>query len=151
MKWLIPRISFLFIFSAACSNSSDQQGSLPETDIDAARNFIRSALDGDYDLGRSLLLSDSTNFQYYEEYEKAHRRLSEQEKKEYRNASINVHQVTPLNDSTTIFIYSNSYKQDHDTLRLIKVSDRWQVDLKYLFNHAMDTLGTSMLKNDSLP
>ena len=151
MKTISILSSFLFLFIVACNNSGEETAPAAENDIDAARTFIRAALDGDYMKGRLMLLSDSTNYQYYDEYEKAHKKLSDLEKLQYREASINVHNVTPINDSTTIFIYSNSYKKDRDTLKLIKISGKWEVDLKYLFNHAMDTLLPSLIKKDSLP
>jgi len=122
---------------------------MSENDLDAARNFIRAALDGDYEKGRNLLLADSTNYQFYQEFEKTHSRMDTAEKNKYKSASINVHAVTPMNDSTTIIIFSNSYKNDHDTLKLVKVSGQWYVDLKYLFNHDMDTLDHILNKKDS--
>ena len=68
----------------------------------------------------------------------------------YRSASINIHKVNKLNDSTTVIIYSNSYKNDHDTLKVLKVSNQWLVDLKYLFEHDADTLTVKPLTNDTL-
>ena len=50
----------------------------------------------------------------------------------------------------TIIIYSNSYKNDHDTLKVLKVSNQWLVDLKYLFEHDADTLTVKPLTNDTL-
>ncbi len=67
----------------------------------------------------------------------------------YRSASINIHQVSPVNDSTTVVIYSNSFKNDHDTLKVLKQNGQWLVDLKYLYDHDMDTLQTNKIINDS--
>lgn len=150
MKKLIQLSSFLFLFLYSCNNGSNQSTSQGENDIDAARNFIRAALDGKYDSGKKLLLGDSTNYQYFAEYEKSHANMNAEEKKKYQEASINVHAITPVNDSTTIIIYSNSYKNDHDTLKMIKIKDQWKVDLKYLFNHDMDSLQHSINKTDTL-
>ncbi len=151
MKRISLISSFLFLFLLACNEGENSREPASETDVDAARNFIRAALDGNYETGRKMLLPDSTNYQYFDEYEKAHDKLSREEKEEYRAASINVHEVDAINDSLTIFVYSNSYKEDHDTLKLIKVSGNWLVDLKYLFNHSMDTLTPSLPGRDSLP
>lgn len=150
MKKLVQLSSFLFLFLSGCKDADKKTETQSENDIDAARNFIRAALDGEYEKGRQLLVSDSANYQYYTEYEKLHAKLDAEEKKKYHNASINVHAVTPVNDSTTIVIYSNSYKNDHDTLKLMKTDGQWLVDLKYLFNHDMDTLQHSMNKTDTL-
>lgn len=150
MKKLIQLSSFLFLFLYSCNNTGKSAAPESENDIDAARNFIRAALDGNYEKGKQMLAGDSTNFQYFAEYEKAHGKMNAEEKKKYKDASINVHAVTPINDSTTIVIYSNSYLNDHDTLKLVKTGGQWLVDLKYLFNHDMDTLLQKINKTDTL-
>jgi hypothetical protein len=150
MKKLIQLGSFLFLFLCSCNNAGNNENSQGENDIDAARNFIRAALDGKYKEGKKLLLGDSTNYQYFTEFEKSHSNMSVEEKKKYQEASINVHSITPLNDSTTIIIFSYSYKNDHDTLKMIKTKDQWKVDLKYLFNHDMDTMEHLINKTDTL-
>jgi len=150
MKKLIQLGSFLFLFSASCKNADKNTTTQGENDIDAARNFIRAALDGNYDNGKKMLLGDSTNYQYFAEFKKSHENMNAEEKKKYKEASINVHSVTPLNDSLTIIIFSNSYKNDHDTLRVLKNNGQWKIDLKYLFNHDMDSLQHSIINNDSL-
>ena len=68
----------------------------------------------------------------------------------YRASSINIHKVNEINDSTTIVIFSNSYKNDHDTLRIKRINGQWLVDLKYLFQHDSDTLPKKMMINDSI-
>jgi len=150
MKNTLSLFSFLFLFLYGCNSTGDEKNISSENDIDAARNFIRAALDGDYQNGKKLLLADSINFQFYNEFEKSHARLNDEEKKNYKNASINVHAITPLNDSTTIIIYSNSYKNDHDTLKLVKTGTQWLVDLKYLFLHDTDTLQHLLNIKDSI-
>jgi len=150
MKKLIQLSSFLLLVLYSCNNSGKPATSQSENDIDAARNFIRAALDGEYEKGRMMLSVDSTNFQYFDEYKKAHEKLNMEEKIKYKEASINVHAVTPVNDSTTIVIFSNSYLNDHDTLKIVKTNGLWLVDLKYLFNHDMDTLQHKINKTDTL-
>jgi hypothetical protein len=46
-----------------------------------------------------------------------------------------IHSSTIINDSVAVVIYSNSYKNDHDTLRIAKKNTNWLVDLKYLYEH----------------
>jgi hypothetical protein len=150
MKKLLQLSSFLLFFTCSCNEGNNDKTNKPVDDLDAARNFVRAALDGDYDKGKKLLLPDSTNFQFFEEYKKSHANMNAEEKKKYREASINVHAVTPMNDSVTIMIYSNSYKNNHDTLKMIKAGGHWLVDLKYLFNHEMDTLMNTINKTDTL-
>ncbi|MGC4038862.1 MAG: hypothetical protein QM764_23090 [Chitinophagaceae bacterium] len=137
---LITTTSFLLLFVAACKNSSDEGQPKSENDIDAARNFIRSALDGKFSEAKTFLLSDSSNNQFFDVYERGYQRVDADTKRSYHEATINIHNVNNLNDSTTIVIFSNSFKNDRDTLRVIKKNNQWLVDLKYLFNHDMDSL-----------
>ena len=140
-QYILNAASFLFLFAAACNNQ-DKKTEEPksENDIDAARNFIRAALDGKFNEAKTFLLSDSANIQYFDVNERNYQRINPDEKRNYREATINIHNVTPVNDSTTIVIFSNSYKNDHDTLRILKKKNQWLVDLKYLFNRDGDSL-----------
>jgi hypothetical protein len=56
MKKLIQLSSFLFLFLYGCSDANKAADTASENDIDAARNFIRAALDGDYDIGKKCWL-----------------------------------------------------------------------------------------------
>lgn len=126
----------------ACNNDADQKTveTKSENDIDAARNFINAALNGKYDEARSYMLQDSTNTQYFDAYERNFRRLGGEEKRNYRNATIKIYEVKPVSDSFTVVIYSNSYKNDRDTIKVLKLNNEWLVDFKYLFEHDMDSL-----------
>jgi hypothetical protein len=132
-------ILFQIYLIQACNYNG--KNSLPsENDIDAARNFIRAALDGSFDKAKNYLLADSLNINYLDVAERSYQKTDPDTRNGYRSSSINIHQVTPLNDSTSIIIFSNSFKNDHDTLRIIKQKDQWLVDLKYLYEHDSDTL-----------
>ncbi|HEY0434503.1 MAG TPA: hypothetical protein VGC95_11555, partial [Chitinophagaceae bacterium] len=56
-----------------------------------------------------------------------------------KSASLRFYDTRQVNDSTTVTIFANSYKNDKDTLKMVKVNSQWLVDLKYLFEHDMDT------------
>jgi hypothetical protein len=146
MKSLAYFLFLLFIFTS-CTNRENQSG-IPENDIDAAREFIRAALDGKFDAARKYLLPDSLNTQYMDAAERSYNKSDNDTKNGYRAASINIHKIDPLNDSTTIVIFSNSFKNDRDTLKVLRMNGQWQVDLKYLYLHDMDTLAYSI--KDSL-
>lgn len=147
------RFIFLFLFfypiviGTACN--SNKHSAQSENDIDAARNFIRAALDGKFDNARHYMLSDSVNSNYIDVVERSFQNTDAETKNGYRGASINVHQVSSLNDSTTIVIYSNSFKNDHDTLKVIKENGQWLVDLKYLYQHDQDTIPINKSVTDS--
>lgn len=144
--------SFLFLLLYAC-NSSDQpakESVKPEDDLDAARIFIRASLDGDIETARKLLMEDSLNLQFFNAYERSFPRQPKDSLLKYKKASIRIHDNRKVNDSTTILIYSNSFKNDPDTLKIVKVNNQWLVDLKYLFQHATDSIQTAQDKTDSL-
>ena len=150
-QYILHAASFLFLFAAACTNQEQKAEEKSENDIDAARNFIRAALDGKFNEAKTFLLSDSSNIEYFDANERNYQRNNADEKRNYREATINIHKVTPLNDSTSIVIYSNSYKNDHDTLRILKKKNQWLVDLKYLFEHDRDSLiSVGNAKKDTL-
>jgi hypothetical protein len=133
-------IGILFLLFSAC-NSIDKKSPAPaENDIDAAREFIRSALDGKFEQSKNYLLPDSSNMQYITVAERNYEKADDEIKNGYRSASIRIYSpVTHVNDSTTIIIYSNSFKNDPDTLKVLKVNGQWLVDLKYLYEHDRDT------------
>jgi hypothetical protein len=149
-KNILLSLLFLHFCFYGCNNE-DEQATTPtsENDIDAARNFIRASLNGDYDKAKSYMLKDSANNQFFDAYERNFTTLDGEQRRDYRNASLNIHQVKPVNDSVTIIIYSNSYKKDHDTLKVIRLNNEWLVDFKYLFQHDMDTLQTTLNKTDT--
>jgi hypothetical protein len=130
--------SFLLFILAACNNDRAGSGD-SENDVDAARNFIRSALDGNFSQARQYMLQDTANLQFLDVAQRNYLRAPEPTIRSYKESSINIHQVTAVNDSTTVVVYSNSFKQDHDTLKILKLNNQWLVDLKYLYQHDMDT------------
>ena len=142
MKQLI-KISFLFLLLSGCNNSDKQAATTtPEDDLDAARNFIRSTLDGNYKTARTLILPDSVNTEWLDIYERSYKeKMSTEDKKAYKNASINIHELQKVNDSLSIVHYSNSYfKKDTHQLKMIRTNNRWLVDFKYYFENKKDSL-----------
>ena len=131
---------FLLCFFYTCKSKDRQTTGKSENNIDAARNFIRSALDGKFDEARTYMLPDSPNTNYMDVAERSFQNTDQGVKNSYRTSTIIIHEVADVNDSTTIVIYSNSYKNDRDTLRVVKTNNQWLVDLKYLFEHGSDTM-----------
>lgn len=129
--------SFLFLlFFCACKNSPDRSDTTQtsENDVDAARNFIRLALDGKYDRARDMVISDSLNYQFIDQAERYYKqRMDVSTRIAYRSASINILSVIPQNDSISIVHYSNSFKKQEDSLKVIHVNNKWMIDMKYSF------------------
>ena len=125
----------------ACNNSDKQATeNKSDNDMDAARNFLEEALKGNYKGASIYMLQDSTNLGYLTVTERSYKRLSPDEKTNLKAASLRFFDTKKINDSTTITIFANSYKNDKDTLKIVKEGGQWLVDLKYLFEHDMDTL-----------
>ena len=129
--------SFLFLqFFCACNNEKERSNNATtsENDVDAARNFIRSALDGDYQKARNFIIADSMNNEYLDVAERNYQsRMSAEDKRGYRESSINIHSINQLNDSTSVIHYSNSYKKKEDSVKVLHTNGQWLVDLKYSF------------------
>ena len=138
-QYTLITASFLLLFVSACKDSGKDATPKSENDIDAARNFIQAALSGKFNEAKTFLLTDSTNNQYFDVYQRSYKKIDPAIQRDYREATINIHGVNQLNDSTTVVIYSNSYKNDHDTLRVLRKNNLWLVDLKYLFEHDRDS------------
>lgn len=148
---MIYSFLFLLFLCTSCKDSDTGTAEKSENSVDAARDFIRSALDGKFREARAYLLTDSVNTNYMDVAERAYQKSSQDVKDGYRTSTIHIHKVDPLNDSTSIVVFSNSYKNNHDTLRMLKMSDRWLVDLKYLYEHDRDTSYSIPQVKDSLP
>lgn len=150
MTNLIAGAFFLFLF-ASCKNNDKDAGSKSENNIDAARNFIRSALDGKFTAARTFMLADSVNTNYMDLAERSYQRIDQSTKDGYRSSSINIVSVKePVRDSVTIVIYSNSFKNDPDTLKVIKAGGQWLVDFKYLYEHHTDSLQRTKITKDTI-
>lgn len=126
--------SFLFLLFCACNNSDKTAVPASENDVDAARNFIQAALKGHYDEARTLVVPDSVNNAWVDLLKRNYQEhMSLGDKAGYRDASINIHNVQTANDSTTFIQYSNSFKKQSDSLKVIKRNGQWLVDLEYSF------------------
>lgn len=96
------------------------------------------------------MLSDSSNNQYLDAVERNYQKMPDTTKSGYQESSINIHLVNPVNDSTTVVVYSNSFMKKRDTLQVRKINQQWLVDLKYIFEHNRDTLYNKNNKIDTV-
>ena len=122
-------------FLTSCLQPENKTGNEVSSDIDAGRKFVRAALDGKFDQAQVFLLPDSLNLNFLEVAARSYDKLSISDKENYKGASIIIHENRPLNDSTTVLIFSNSFKNDKDTLRVVRKENKWAVDLTYLYLH----------------
>lgn len=143
MKY-ISSFSLLFalLFIAACGNE-EKAPATSDNHVDAVRNFVRAALDGKFAEARMYMISDSVNNNYMDVAERSYANMSQENKDGYRASSIQFPSpMITVNDSTSIVIYSNSFKNNPDTLKVVKAGGKWLVDFKYLYLHDTDTTNT---------
>jgi len=131
--WFLTAVLFAF---TACGNNDDRSAAetpAAENEDDAARNFIRSVLDQDFDKARTLILQDSLNNQYLDLTERQFKKMNKADKYHYRKANIQNYTTRAINDSTIVAYYSNSFTNRGDSIKLVKRNNEWLVDLKYTF------------------
>jgi mRNA deadenylase 3'-5' endonuclease subunit Ccr4 len=131
--FLIISLFVVTLFSACGDENKDQSNTTitSENADDAARNFIRLFLNGDLNKARNMLVTDSLNTQIFDAYERIYKNRTSEDKKGYKNSSIRIHSSRVISDSASVVSYSNSYKNVVDSLKVIKESGEWKVDLKY--------------------
>lgn len=124
----------LVVLIASCTNDDGNSASTSENDVDAARNFLRAALDGEYVKARNYVVQDSTNLQLLSTFEDNYRQhMNREDKRAYREATLRFPEVRKVNDTLSVVTYSNSYKNKVDSLRVIRRNGNWLVDFKYSF------------------
>jgi hypothetical protein len=123
-KFILPALLFL----AACGNIHSFKKA--EDAQDAGREFIRAALDGDYERANFYLYADTTNIMLLSKWKKDYDAMDHEEQKKYRDADILPISIQPVNDSVTSYTYANSFKKDTTTIRIVKIKGDWLVDLK---------------------
>ena len=130
MKKIISHLILLFLF-AACNSPKK---ALPETALDAGREFIRASLDGNFETAESLLLKDTQNLQLFDSYKEFFSKLPDDKKRSYKEASYIINKFIEVDDSTTLINYSNSYMNKPMEIKLVRVNKNWNVDFKYTYS-----------------
>jgi hypothetical protein len=131
MKKLLGGFIILLLLNSCSSNDVS---STSESDIDAARNFIRASLDNDFDKARSYMILDSLNNEYLDAAMRHRASRPREENRLYKEASIRIFDTRKESDSVSIISYSNSYRNAKDSLKVVKNENQWLVDLKYSFS-----------------
>lgn len=121
----------------ACKNAEEVKS---ENAIDAARNFIQSALNGEFDKAAKYMVDDSLNRQDLHLMERLSKNLTKEEKEKYKEASIRIHETRTVNDSAAVIYYSNSFRNKKDSLKVVNQNGQWLVDFKYIFKQGIDSL-----------
>ena len=134
---MIKKILILFILTVAifsCNNSDKKK--IAVTDRDVANAFVRGLLDNDFNEAEQYLYKDETNTQIFERFKKQYNGKDKATLEKYKAAQIIVNETSVVKpDSIFIFNYSNSYSRaDKTVLKLVRIDNKWLVDLKYTFS-----------------
>ena len=100
--------------------------------------FIRDALDGKFKEARQLMVADSVNDSRMTDTERTYEHMSQDTKRSYRESSITIYDTRKLNDSTSIVVYSNTFKNMRDSVKVVRKSGQWLIDLKYTFEKTLE-------------
>ncbi|TCZ67346.1 DUF4878 domain-containing protein [Flaviaesturariibacter aridisoli] len=128
-KLLLPALGLVLL--CGCSDTTPPTTS--DSDMDAARNFLRASLNNDFDKAREYMLTDSANSQLLKVAADQRSRLSREENRHYQDATIRIYDTRKVNDSSSIIVYDNSYRQTRDSLLVFRSAGKWLVDLKYTY------------------
>ncbi|RXK62750.1 hypothetical protein ESA94_07065 [Lacibacter luteus] len=130
---MMKKLSLILVVAIglyACKQKRER----PTDEVDTARQFIRSSLNGDYEWARELMIKDSLNLYELGVIEKKYNEeMSKKDKEGYKNSTIVIHSVENVSDTVAIVNYSNTYKNKPMPLKVIKRDGIWQVDLNYTF------------------
>jgi hypothetical protein len=128
MKLLISMLALATIYSCGGNQT------VPNTDMDVARAFIKDVLENNFKDAKTLVLDEDINNQYFDLAKKEFENKNEDELKKYKESDIIINELKNVNDSVTILNYSNSYKKDaKNEVKVVKINGRWLVDLKHTF------------------
>ena len=124
-------LGFIFLSFLSCN----EKKTLPDSDIDVARTFIRAIQDANFEEAASFIVADGENNNALSRLKKDSESKSAAALETYKNADIIIDELTPVNDSVTIVHYAISSNQaQKNKLKLIKRNGQWLVDLKYTFS-----------------
>ena len=129
------RLLFLICVAAILFLGCNEKKSLPNSDIDVARTFIRNIQDNNFDEAANFILTDQENKAALAKLKKDAKSKSTSELEKYQMADIIIDEIEPLNDSVSIINYAiSNNRAQKNKLKLIKRNGQWLVDLKYTFS-----------------
>ena len=128
----MKQIIAIFVTAVMLSCNSEASYTKAADAQEAAREFIRASLDGNYDKASFYLYKDSAgvNEMLLNKWKSDYGKWNQEDKVGHKEASIRVITTEALPDSALNFIFSNSYKKDTTTIKIVKAKGEWLVDLK---------------------
>jgi hypothetical protein len=128
----MKKIILLLTIAMATACTGETSYKKAEDAQEAAREFIRSSLDGNYDRANFYLYKDSAgvNEMLLNKWKSDYSGWSQEDKVGHKEANIIVINTEKINDSSLNYVFSNSYKKDTTTIKIIKANGAWLIDLK---------------------
>jgi len=128
----MKKIIVFFALIAVLSCNNDTSYTKAADAQEAAREFIRASLDGNYDKASFYLYKDSAgvNEMLLNKWKTDYGGWKQEDKVGHKEANIIVITTQPTSDSSLNYVFSNSYKKDTTTIKIVKYKGEWLVDLK---------------------
>lgn len=128
----MKKITLFFAVLAVLSCNTEANYTKATDAQEAAREFIRASLDGNYDKASFYLYKDSAgvNEMLLNKWKTDYGGWKQEDKVGHKEANIIVITTQPVNDSTLNYVFSNSYKKDTTTIKIVRAKGEWLVDLK---------------------
>ena len=128
---MIKRLLFSACTIALMISCNNEGGYKKAEDAqDAGREFIRATLDGNYEKAKFYMLKDEDNLWMLDNWKKLYNTFPSDSVKGFKEANIRPINIESLNDSTTLYTYSNSFTKDTTAVRIVRVNQEWLVDFK---------------------
>lgn len=123
----------VFAFLVILVGCSDEVSFTKAEDAqDAGREFIRASLDGNFPKAEFYLHKDTVSLLVYNRWKAGFQKMGAEEKMNYRQSNILPIEIKSINDSVVSYTYSNSYKKEPTTLKVVRINGEWLVDLTEL-------------------
>jgi hypothetical protein len=97
---------------------------------EAGTEFIRASLNGDYEKAKFFLLKTEENMMLLDRWKSIYSKYPSDTVRAFKDASIRPIRIEALNDSISLYTYSNSFTKDTTALKIVRVDGEWLVDLK---------------------
>ena len=121
LKTLLPALLLL----AGCG---EPQGfRQPEDGLEAAREFIRATLDGDYGRAEMYVSPDGQDLELFARWREHMRRQPETERLGLKSSTILIEAVETPSDSLTIVRYANSFHRQSTRVVVARSNGAWRV------------------------
>ncbi|HYF30934.1 MAG TPA: hypothetical protein VD993_07430 [Chitinophagaceae bacterium] len=128
---MIKRLLLAACAAALIASCNEESGFKKAEDAqDAGREFIRATLDGNYEKAKFYMLKDEDNLWMLDNWKKIYDRFPADSVRQFKNANIRPIKIEALNDSTTLYTYSNSFTKDTTSVKVVRINKEWVVDLK---------------------